>query len=336
MDFFQRAKKLIIPKPDFDLQLGNSVNQLGNLFFEKVELVFEDRKNDLNNSNLTEDQIEDIINKYAQQNMIIAASAAAVPGPLGIIAMGAEFTSLIGNQLKMTYDIACAYDKENLINKDLLIDIPLHAMGINTNLDQIQNYTPDQLLESPTDLLKEKTTQLARKIATKSVKKSFVKFIPVAGSVLMSIWTKTNTQKVSQAAVNFFDKNKTIERNQKGKINPPLLEQLHLQALLNLMKADAQNTKEEIEFITPMIEHSNLSLDSKNNLLNSLNDDSIYKIDFQAFINSVEQKEALITDLIVLYKRDNEIHQNEIDYIFKTGEALGFEKKYIQDLLDLG
>lgn len=337
MNFFQKAKNLIIPKTDFEDQLKSTVNKLGDSFSEKLESVLEDRKNDLNNSNLSQDQIDEVIQDYAQQNMIIAASAAAAPGPLGVVAMVFEITSVVGNQLKMTYDIACAYDKEDLINRDLLMDIPLHAMGIETNLDQIQNVSPAEMLESAPELLKEKATQLATEIATKSAKKSLVKFIPVAGSVLMAIWTKSNNKKVSDAAIYFFDKNKTlkVDKKQVERIDTLLLEKLHLQALLNLMKADYINSEEEIEFITPMIEQSNLEEESKAELMASLNTDLVYSIDFQAFKHAPDEKEALITDLVILYKRDNITHQNEVNFIQNTGKSLGFELEYINDLLSV-
>ncbi|MFK8008936.1 MAG: hypothetical protein AB8H03_21420 [Saprospiraceae bacterium] len=335
MDFFKKAKSLIIPKVDFEDQLNSTVNKLGDSFFEKLETVLEERKNDLNNSNLSQNQIDEVIKNYAQQNMMIAASAATAPGPLGVVAMVFEITGVVGNQLKMTYDIACAYDKEDLINRDLLIDIPLHAMGIETNLDQIQNASPTEMLESTPELLKEKATQLAKEIATKSAKKSLVKFIPVAGSILMAVWTKSNTRKVSNAAVYFFDKNKTLKVDKKPieKIDHLLIEKLHLQALLNLMKADSLNSQEEIEFIAPMIEHSNLDEKSKTELMTSLHTDQFYSIDFQAFKNAPDEKEALITDLVILYKRDKVTHQNEIKYIQETGKTLGFELEYINDLL---
>ena len=267
--------------------------------------------------------------------MLIAASAAAAPGPLGVVAMVFEITGVVANQLKMTYDIACAFDKEDLINRDLLIDIPLHAMGVETNLDQIQNVNPTDLLESAPELLKEKAIKLAKEIATKSAKKSLVKFMPVAGSVLMAVWTKSNTKKVGDAAIYFFDKNKTlkVDKKQTKKVDTLLLEKLHLQALLNLMKADSLNSKEEIEFITPMIEHANLDKKDKTDLIENLKTDLIYSIDFKPFTYTTDEKEALLTDLVILYKRDESTHQNEINFIYETGEKLGYELKYIQELL---
>ena len=335
MNFFKKAKSLIISKTDLEDQLNSTINKLGDSFFKKLESVLENRKNDPYNSNLSQDQIDDVIKDYAQQNMIIAASAAAVPGSLGVIAMFFEITGVVGNQLKMTYDIACAYDKEDLINRDLLIDIPLHALGVDTNLDKIQNIPSGGIIESAPELLKEKATQLATEIVNKSAKKSLVKFIPIAGSVLMAVWTKSNTKKISDAAIYFFDKNKTLKLKQKPtkKIDTLLLEKLHLQALLNLMKADYLNSKEEIEFITPMIEYSNLDKKDKAELIDNLNTDLVYSIDFQHFINAPEEREALLTDLVMLYKRDEESHLKEIILIYTIGESLGFDSKYVQELL---
>lgn len=335
MNFFKKAKSLVIPKNDFEKQLKKTVNKLGDSFFDKLESVLQDRKEDPNNSNLTQDELEKVINDYAKKNMVIAAASAAAPGPLGVVAMVFEVTSMVGNQIKMTYDIGCAFDKENIINKDLLIDIPLHAFGIETKLDEVQNLSPDEIIESSVDTIKEKTTTLAKEMATKSVKKSLVKFIPIGGSVLLSIWAKSNTQKISKSAIYFFDDKKVLKTEKKTakKIDYLLLEKLHLQTLLNLIKADNINSEEEIAFISPMIENSNLKESEKEELKSSLATNQIYHPNFQSFNGAPDEKEALLTDLVILYKRDELLHQNEINYILKVGKELGYEETYIQDLL---
>ena len=339
MNFFKKAKNLVIPKnfnaSSLEKQLQKTITKLGGSFFVELESVLENRKDDTKNSKLTQSEINEVIKSYSKKNMIIAASAAAAPGPLGLVAMIFEVTSVVGNQLKMTYDIACAYDKEDLINRDLLIDIPLHAFGIKTNLDKVQNFSPDEMMESGVDILKDKSTQLAKEIATKSVKKSMVKFLPVAGSILMAIWTKSNTKKVSNAALYFFDNKKIlkVEKKKLPKVNENLLKKLHLQALLNLMKADGTNSEEEINFLTPMIEHSNLDKEVQKDLTTNLNTNHIYSIDYKQFTDADDEKEALLTDLIILYKRDEDYHKNEIKYIHEVGKKLGFEKDYIEDLL---
>ncbi|MEM6965999.1 MAG: hypothetical protein AAF573_14625 [Bacteroidota bacterium] len=44
--------------------------------------------------------------------------------------------------------------------------------------------------------------------------------------------------------------------------------------------------------------------------------------------------DALINDMVILYKRDNEPHEKEIEYIHKVGQKLGFAEDYIKDLLE--
>lgn len=334
MKFFKNVKNLIIPKTDFEEKLKETTNKLGDSFFDKLDGIFEDRKSDALNSDLTKEQIDAVVQDYAKKNMIIAAASSAMPGPLGVVAMVFEVTSVVGNQIKMIYDIGCAYDKEDLINRDLLIDIPLHAMGIETNLDQIQNLTPAEMMESGMDQLKEKTTSLAKEIATKSVKKSAVKFLPVAGSILMAVWTKSSTKKMSDAAFYFFDKNKTLKPKKKFKPDTSITNYLHLQVLMNLMKADGENSPEEIEFLTPMIQQVNISEENRKELLANLETDKIYDIDLSAFKDYEDEKDALMNDMVILYKRDEDFHENEIKYIHEVGKQLGFKEDYIKDLLD--
>ena len=73
---------------------------------------------------------------------------------------------------------------------------------------------------------------------------------------------------MSNAALHFFDNKKTlvVKPKKEENIDSLLLEKLHIQALLNLMKSDAMNSKEEIEFIAPIIEYSNLNDKEKEDL----------------------------------------------------------------------
>ena len=181
------GKKVELPELDIDL----IQDQIGQEFFALLNMTFNDRVADAQNSLLKQADIEALVNNYTQKNMLIAASSAMVPGPLGIFSAVPELVISMGNQMAMIYDFSCAFDKESFLNKDLLLDIPIFALGGSTNLAALQNRS--NLLDSPEDLLKGKALELGKGMIERNLKKSLVKFIPVGGSVIMTIWAKAST-----------------------------------------------------------------------------------------------------------------------------------------------
>ena len=115
--------------------------KLSEEIFQVLNNVFETQRLRPDNSKLTKEDVQKIIEDYTQLNQAIAVASSFAPGPLGIMAAAPEMILTISNQMKMIYDLGCCFGKEHFLNKDLLIDVPLQAAGVFTNLSEIQAST---------------------------------------------------------------------------------------------------------------------------------------------------------------------------------------------------
>ena len=149
--------------------LGKIQSILENKFSDLVENVFEERKKDNDNAMLTKDDIPNVIDGYLVKNIAVATASSFIPGPAGMLAAIPNMIVSLGNQMRSIYDISCAYGKEDFINKDILLDIPLHAMGIPTGLAKLQD--ADNLMDSDSGALAEKAKGLVKVLVTKRLKK---------------------------------------------------------------------------------------------------------------------------------------------------------------------
>lgn len=311
---------------------------MGDKFSGLLDITFSDRLQNPDNSELSKEQVGKVIKKYSDINMAIAAATAAVPGPLGILSSVGELVLVTGNQLKMVYDMGCCHNKESLLNKDLLIDIPLQAMGVSTDLNQVQNELT-AITESPVEILKEKSTSYAKVIAMKNLKKSLVKFVPVAGSLMMSIWTKKGTQKIAGVATGFLDDAKVlpaISAKQSFQEDEPkeiLVERIKI--LATLMEQNGSIKEEELAFLLPVIQNAPIEAKEKDHLISEAKRmGSHFNIDYNAIKSLPSVVDDLITDMVVLAKRDGNVGPNEMAYLKETVRLLGEPEDELMALLE--
>ena len=126
-----------------------------------LDLVLSDRRNDKENKKFTKADTEKILNEYMIKNVSIATATSFIPGPAGMIAAVPSMLNSLSNQMKSTYDIACAYGKESLVVKDLLIDIPLPmSMGIPAGLASRQQLV--EIAEGDANIIAEKIKGLGK------------------------------------------------------------------------------------------------------------------------------------------------------------------------------
>jgi len=258
---FTDQKKL--PKLDLDM----IQNQIGDKVFDSLNRTFSERQSDLNNSQLTIQELEELVNRYSKQNMAIALSSGLIPGPLGIFSAVPELVMTMKNQMAMIYDFSCGYDKESFINKDILLDIPIYALGGKTNLSVLQDRS--NLTDSSEAILKSKALDLGKGLIERNLKKSLVKFIPIGGPLVMATWAKMSTQKVGAASKVFFDDNEHFV-DQTPELPQSLETQLtvtKIKVMINLMEVDGDIHADEISFITPIIDHVDIPKSDKLALL---------------------------------------------------------------------
>ena len=312
------------------------VDGLGGKFFELIDSTFAERVENAENSTLTQAEAREVIGRYSKRNVAIAAASAAVPGPLGILASAGELVLITDNQLKMVYDLGAAYGKEKFLTRDLLIDVPLQAMGIKTDLDAQQD-TIEALAESPADLLQEKAHSYAKAVAMKNLKRSLVKLVPLGGPVLMSVWTKKSTKKIGCVAEGFLDEGSTLtspSRSLAGGDEPKEILVERIKVIATLMEQNGAIKDSELAVLLPILEAAPLEPSERAMLLEEARRlGSEFEIDYAALREFPELVDDLMSDLLVVAQRDGEVCPNELAYLKEATVALGESEDDLRELL---
>ncbi len=330
---FKKGLNFIKPKKEIP-GISQIKNNLCDGLFEVMEKSFEQRKSDAANSNYTSADVGRIVEEYSKKNMMIAAGASIVPGPFGILGALPELLLNFNNQMSMMYDLGCANGKENFISKDFLLDIPIAVFGGNTDLSKLQASKID-LTDSPEKILKEKASLLGTSIIERTLKKSVVQFIPVAGPVLMGTWAKMTTAKVSRGAILFLDDQQSYVEKVKPEESPEIQRQLQIEkikGLTNLIEANNDINENQIELISTIIDNSDLTAEEKEYYLEeALRTGSEFKLNKKLLID-YEANDDLMMELVIMAKRSGHVDETEKKYILKLGQELDLERAFVEDL----
>ena len=282
--------------------------------------------------NSPKSDIDRIVAAYAKKNMILAAAASIVPGPFGILGAMPELLLNFNNQMNMIYDLGCAYGKEDFINKDLLLDIPIAAFGGNTNLSILQNNKID-LSDSPKQILTGKATELGKAVIERTLKKSIIQFIPVGGPLLMGTWAKMTTTKIYKGSKSFLDQTENYVEHYKKEENDEIRKQLlieKIKSLANLIESNNEINEKQLDLIGTIIENAAISKEEKEYYLEeSLKTGSKFQLNYQ-LLKDYEEEEDVLMQLIVMAKRSGHIDEQEKQYIHGVGEELGFDRQFVE------
>lgn len=315
------------------VDLDKIKNELYDGLFLVVNDVFDKRKLSLDNDTDTL-SVEEIVKKYTRKNMILATASSIVPGPFGVLGAVPELILNFKNQMEMIYDLGYANKKQDFINKDILLDIPIAAFGGNTNLSTLQNSTTN-LIDSPEEVLIQKAAALGQSVVERTLKKSVVQFIPVAGPVLMGTWAKLTTKKISKNSIAFLKKSEVYTEHLKPDEDEETKRQLQkekIKALANLIESNNEINENQIELIATIIENANLNDEEKKYFLEeSLRTDSKFQLDTK-LIKTFEEDDDLIMQLVIMAKRSGHIDEFEKAYIYQVGKALDFQPSFIDEL----
>jgi hypothetical protein len=322
-------KKPVLP------DLTKIQGELGNKFFGILNNTFDDRLKNVTNSALSQTDVDELIKSYSQKNMLIAAASSIVPGPLGVFSAIPELVLTLGNQMAMIYDTGCAFDKENFLNKDVLVDIPIAAFGGDTDLAALQSSAVD-LMDSPVEVLTDKAFALGESMLERTLKKSVIKFVPVGGSMIMALFAQRSTKKIAKTSKSFFDNAKVLVSKDLtiSKETANLLELEKIKACIDLIDSDNDIDDGEIQFIQPMIEGSDLPVDKKKQLLKEAQSlDSQLIINYNVFRAHPEETDDFVADLIILGNRDGAMKEAEKNYILEFCEKADFEKEEALEMM---
>lgn len=129
----------------------------------------------------------------------------------------------------------------------------------------------------------------------------------------------------SEPTKNNYEKNNSCENSHIS------LELTSLMACINMAKIDFDLDHTEIELITSMIESSELNIDEKMSLLESLRTKELFKLDLSSFKNNELYSIALIENLVAVMNADDVIKPSEKIYFNKLISELGFSKEQVSD-----
>ena len=130
-----------------------------------------------------------------------------------------------------------------------------------------------------------------------------------------------------------FNDSPNYEKNDE--LNSELkLEYVKIQALINIAKIDFEVHEEEVEFISLLIEDSDLSDDEKMKLVETLHTRDLAEIDFSVFKGNDLYSLTLIESLASLILIDGITKAVEKIYFYKIARELGFTKDDVSDMLE--
>lgn len=321
-------------------QIGNTINK-----------VLSNRKADTENSNYSPEDLKKITDKYMRLNIAIATASSFIPGPAGIITAVPSMISSMSNQLKASYDIACAHDKESGIGTDVLLNVMLQSRGIPTGITDLSQMNKI----TDTSAIKNQIMGLSEVIARKKIKSTLTGMIPGLSTVFAVVDAKKETMKVVTTSTSFYDPSEMLETitttAAANAANPAIINSTNtittiidiseeelfeekLKLLINLLTVDGKAAPEEISFIGPLIQNSTLALDKKDAYIDALwKPFSDYNINFELIKQSGDADEAMV-DLAVLTKRDKVVATEELEYVKHAAEHLEIEEAVYQKLLD--
>ncbi len=315
--------------------LGQIQEELGNKFFGILDNTFKGRLEDPSNSLLTKDNVDDLVSKYVKRNVLIATASSAIPGPLAIFSAIPELVSTLGNQMSMTYDMGCAYDKEQALSKDILLDVPIAAFGGNVDFAALKS--GKNLLESPSTALLNKAKSLGQNMVEKHLKKSVIKFVPLGGPVVMAYFAKRNTKKIAKVSTGLFGDDTSFlpKKETYTAKTASLLEVEKIKICIDLIDSDGDIDEREIAFIKPMIEGADIPYNQKQQLLKDAQDyNSQLSINYDLFADYPNEAERFLEDLVLLAMRDEVFKPIERSYILEFCQFVGLERNIALDMIN--
>ena len=221
---------------------------------------------------------------------------------------------------------------------------------------QVAKRLPQQALTKTAyyPIIKQIGKWIGMKVTKESFAKGASKTIPILGGVLSGGLTFFTfkpmagklQKKLKEDSSNykFFDEQKfnfsdieeaefAMEEETDGSVLN--LELLKIQICMNVAKIDFDMHEKEIEFISDLIENSDLEDDEKGTLLEELHSKELIQIDLSAIKGNDLYSLALIEILSEIIKIDGIIKSVEKIYFYKIAKELGFTKEDVTEMLEM-
>lgn len=321
---------------------------------EKLEDAFDavvNQKNDYYKNNPQgipeKNSIKALINSVSLTNSAISGGSSLIPGPWGMLAVVPELVLVIRNQIALIYDIAAANGKKDLMTKELAAMVFASAIGTGVGGLVAVHGSKYLVKRASLQVFQKIVAMLGGKMTQQVLKSTISKWLPGVGALAMAAWTNYMTRQIGSKANEIFSSEIEFEDSIADiELIKPLdevpvtknagsksVDFYKIKILTNLMKIDGKISEEELAFMSPLIENSDLVIEDKAiliaNLMNS--ERGIEGIDIIA--NSPSDSISLLADLTALAKVDGQFHITEKLYIKQIGKLLKFSDSDVEEFI---
>ena len=288
-----------------------------------------------------------IINEYTAKCSSISFAAAIVPGPWGALTIIPDLLLVYKYQIEMISKLSYLNGKEAKVTPELLLYIlfeGISKIGISTiTIKGTQVMTK----RVGARVLQKIVNALGGSILQKAITKFASRWIPVAGSTAMGIWTGYLTKKIANRASEIFKKDivdeavvseyQEIPQKNDSKIfedkeayfnSQDFFNELkRLKALIHLVHADDFVHSTEKDYLLSKINESDLDNKYKQKLKEEIfsTPENNADVPLPNFDND-QDKIIFISELIALAKIDNEFDDSEKEMILQIGGKMQLEK----------
>jgi uncharacterized tellurite resistance protein B-like protein len=227
---------------------------------------------------------------------------------------------------------------------------------------QVAKRLPQQALTKTAyyPIIKQVGKWIGMKVTKETFAKGASKFVPLLGGVLsggLTFFTfkpmankLQNKLKEDANSYQFFhnvDENKMnftnsnfddagfeeFDDEENEKVVEINIEYIKIQCLINIAKIDFELHEKEIEFISEIIEESDLTDDEKMELVGKLHTKDLEDVDFSSLNGNDLYSLTLIESLASLVLIDGLVKSVEKIYFYKVARELGFTKEDVSDMI---
>ena len=152
------------------------------------------------------------------------------------------------------------------------------------------------------------------------------KTIPVVGGIIGGAFDSIFTNSVGKAAINLFinsdDETSFLDKVELNK----------LYCYINLMKIDNVIDNSEVEFIEKQVEALEVDGKIKKDIMNNIYSTRFIQVDFKIIKQSKIDVINLINNLVLLAKKDGNVHKTERMFIEEIANSLDFPLTDLDDM----
>jgi uncharacterized protein (DUF697 family) len=289
-----------------------------------------------------------LISSVALTNSAISGGANLIPGPWGMLAVVPELMIVIRNQIALIYDIAAANGKQDLMTKELAAMVFISGMGTGAGSLIVVHGGKYLVKRASLGIFQKLIVIMGGKITQAALKSAVSKWLPGVGAVAMAAWTNYMTRQIGKKANEIFSSDivfddsitdieliqpineSPIEATANSKSN----EYFKIKILINLMKIDGKSEEDELNFITSLIQTSELSIEESTSLSASLTNSDRTIEGIESIAASPDDAIGLLANLTALAKIDGQFHITEKLYIKQIGKLLKFSESDIDEVIN--